>query len=158
MRIEFELGDFDRDMDEVIKLCSTWWNDSLFYKETKSPYDPNLEYLAGEYARKHSIGILGRDMDAGGKLACVYYGILMPFMFHKSWTYCAEQVWCVANEYRGSRAAYLLLKQIEEVLTSYNVHLWHLALPCEKQFEKVGLLLEKLNYKKIDTVYMRFRS
>ncbi len=155
MKLVFEIGEFAKHTKEVLDLCKTWWEQTLMFKLQHIPYAPDMKAYTCEYAKNNSVAILGRDLDNHNCLVAVYYAVFAPYVFNVNWKHAQEAVWCIANEYRGTRAAYLLLKQIDLVLPRYGVNIWNLACPAEVKFDKVGKLLEKFGYTKMTSYYYK---
>jgi hypothetical protein len=144
---------FEKDMEDVIELCSTWWEDSLFFKTY------GIEYAVDEalFVNLKNMGLLiytiGRDIN-GQAISC-YVGFKSPYMFNKNTLSANEVVWCVHKEHRNFRNLVGLMNAIEDLMFKENISLWNLNVSNESVYNSTGEFLERKGYTFMDKVYSK---
>ena len=148
---EYSTGDFEKDMADVVELCGTWWNDSLFYKlyGIEFSVDKSWFRLIKDYGLIYTCG------RQEGNLVSCYVGIKTPYMFNPSVMTANEIVWCVHKDYRNYRELIGLMKAIDNLMFINNIQLWNLAVSNEEKYNSTGEFLEKKNYNLMDKIYSR---
>lgn len=154
--IYYGSGDFEKDMKDVIELCGTWWEDSLFYKKYGIRYEVHEEL----FLQCKDAGILvytcGRTEE--GKLVSCYVGVKSPYMFNKNVMSVAEIVWCVRKENRSFRALIGLVKAIENLMKEENADHWNLNVSNEPHYDNTVKFLENNGYVLMDKCCHKYKE
>ncbi len=144
--IEYNYGNYYDDVDDVIELCATWWEDSSFYKNTGMPFEVNKEYFKRLYDRGYLIIVLGRDVETKQLVAC-YIASKSPYHFNKNYLMANEIVWCIHKDYRDGKEVFNLLIAIEMAMKGNKINMYSLALPLTEGREKLSkYMTEKLGW------------
>ena len=144
-------GDFEKDFEDVIELCGTWWNESLFYKLYGIEYSVDKEW----FKTIKNYGLIYTCGRQDGKLVSCYVGIKSPYMSNPKVMTSNEIVWCVRKENRSYRELIELMIAIEKLMKENNIELWNLAVSNENIYESTGNFLERKKYKLMDKIYSR---
>ena len=147
----YETGDFEKDFKDVIELCSTWWEESLFYKLYGIQYSVDKDW----FRTIKNYGLIytcGRQKE---KIISCYVGIKSPYMFNPNVMTSNEIVWCVRRENRSYRELIDLMIAIDDLMRKNNIELWNLAVSNEQIYDSTGNFLEKKKYKLMDKIYSR---
>lgn len=115
-------------------------------------FDVDLDFYLNEAIQDKLIcvGIYNQE-----ELIGCYLAIIIPYMLNKNMKCANELLWCIHPKYQKTRAAFELIKYLEEVLPFYGVSVWGLAVPHTESHPRLGQGMEKLGYKSIETIYMR---
>lgn len=151
----FGQGDFEQDMEDVVDLCSKWWDESLFCQTYGVPYRVHKYFFRAVRQSGALIYTIGRD-DSGIAKAC-YVGIKMPYMFNPAILSASEIVWCVDRGVRSFQVLKNLLKEIDILMVEHNVKLWGLAVSNSPQFNALDRVLQRSGYTFMDRMHTRFR-
>lgn len=152
--IAYSLGTLEKDYEEVTKLCSRWWPESLFYKTYGIKYE--LDKKVFDYLNNLGIlmVLLGKDE---GKIVSCYIGLKHPYLFNPSIYTATEIVWCIDKNYRSFRNMLQLIKEIENLMKLNNIDLYFIALSGEEKYRKLGKVLTKHNFIEMDIAYSKYR-
>ncbi len=151
--IIYGIDNFEQDMEDIIELCSTWWEDSLFFKTY------GMEYAVDKtlFRNLKDVGLLvytiGRDIN--GQIISCYVGCKSPYMFNAKVLSCNEIVWCVDKEYRNFRNLVGLMNAIEDLMFKENITLWNLNVSNESAYNSTGDFLERKGYTFMDKCYSK---
>ena len=147
----YGMGEFEKDFEDVIELCGTWWKDSLFYKLYGIEYSVDKQWF-NTLKNYGLIYICGRK---GDKLVSCYVGIKSPYMFNPKVMTSNEIVWCIRKENRCYKELISLMEAIDDLMKKNNIELWNLAVSNENIYESTGNFLERRKYKLMDKIYSR---
>lgn len=141
--------------DEIIELCGTWWNETLFFNLYGIEYAPEeLMFIEAERLGIMLI-ILGRNEN--GKLVSCYIGMKSPYPFNKNIMTAIELVWCIHKDYRTFSNLLSLIKEISRVMKEERVNLYSLAVPEEDKYAGLGKIMKRQGFNKMETGYSKFR-
>lgn len=145
--------DYDRDYQDVVDLCGTWWEDSLFYKTYRIPYKVNKELFDGANAAEMLLWFVGRNES--GKAVAAYVAVIQPYMFNPDYLMAVECVWCLHKDYRKLGHAMGLLDEIERRLVDRGVDILSLAASASPEYRSLGTILRRRGYTLMDNLYMK---
>src|SRR3990167_680951 len=154
MTTEYGTGDFEKDMADVVELCGTWWNDSLFYKLYNIPFNVDTTWF--RIIKEH--GLIYTCGRQDGKLVSCYVGLKTPYMFNPSVMTANEIVWCVHKDYRNYRKLIGLMKAIEDLMEKNDIKLWNLAVSNEEKYLPTAEFLERQGYNFMDRCYPKYQG
>lgn len=151
--IRYSGGNVAAHYDEVVELCGTWWNDTLFYKLYGIEYKPCKEIFVQAEKMGLLVPILGRNEE--GKLVSCYLGMKCPYPFNTSVMTVMEFTWCIHKDYRTFLNLMGLIKEIDRVMTDLKVHLYSLAVPDD--YPALAKIMKRKGYNKMENGYSKFR-
>jgi hypothetical protein len=153
LQVKFEKGEWDKDAQDIIDLCGSWWEDSLFFKTYNIEYAVDRELFDNLKNANMLVYTIGRS--ANGKIISCFVGVKSPYMFNKNLTSCSEIVWCIDKEHRNFRNLVGLLGAIEDLMEEEKIMMWNLNVSNEIHYNKTGDFLERRGYTFMDKVYSK---
>lgn len=154
--VTFKKCAFEKDMNDIIQLCGTWWHDSLFFKSYGVEYKVDTQMFLNVYDSGALIYLCGRDEE--DELVSCYVGVKTPYMFNSSILAATEIVWCVRKEHRSFKNLYELVKEIEKLMVEENIQVWSLAVSNELKYGSTEKFLRRMGYSFMDRIYSRQRG
>lgn len=151
--VVFKKSEFERDANDIIQLCGTWWNDSLFYKTYKMQYRVYADFFFRLKDAGFLIYTCGRNEK--GELVSCYVGSKSPYMFNPLFMVATEIVWCVRKEDRNFKNLIGLTNAIEDLMKEESIDVWSLAVSNEEQYDSTGAFLCKKEYTLMDKIYSK---
>ena len=153
--IVYDLGYYEKDAEDIIHLCSTWWEDSAFYKNTNMPFKVDRSQFKAMSDTGQILAITGRKEDTGELIAC-YVGSITPYYFNPDYLMASEIVWCIHKDYRKGREMFNLLKAIELGMKTRKVNMYTLCIPILEGKEMIEkYMTRKLDFFVQDSVLMK---
>lgn len=142
------------DINKVVDLCSTWWEDSSFYKNTKMVYNPDIPLFNQLWRQNLLFFIVGKN-ESEEVVSC-YVSVISPHLFNPSYTMASEIVWCLREDYRKGKEVFKLINKAEEGLKERGVDIYNLNLPIPEDKQslaeylttKKGFFLQDFNMMK----------
>jgi len=145
--------DYDRDYQDVVDLCGTWWEDSLFYKTYRIPYKVDKRVFDAGNEAGALLAFAGRNEE--GKAVAAYVAIISPYLFNPEYLMAVECVWCLHKDYRNLGYSIGLLDEIEKRLIDRGVNILSLASSAAPEYASLGMLLRRRGYTLMDNIYMK---
>lgn len=153
--IVYGYADFYNDIEGVIDLCATWWNDSAFYKNTGMPFEVDREQFEQFYLSGMLVAVVGKE-EITGKIVSCYIGVKSPYYFNKNYLMCNEVVWCLHKDYRKGREVFNLIKAIEMAMKGNRINIYNLCLPILEGKETLEkYMIKKLGFFTQDSTLMK---
>lgn len=151
--VVFKKSEFEKDMNDVIQLCETWWKDSLFFKNYGIPY----KVYGDLFFRLKDAGVLiytcGRNEKE--ELVSCYVGTKAPYMFNADVLSATEIVWCVRKEDRNYKNLIRLTAAIENLMSDEQILLWNLTVSNEEKYQGTEKFLKRQGYAFMDRIYSK---
>lgn len=154
--VVFKKSEFERDMNDVIQLCGTWWQDSLFFKRYKIPYKVHGDLFFRLKDADVLIYTCGRNEK--GELVSCYVGARTPYMFNADVPTATEIVWCVRKENRDYKNLIGLTKAVEDLMEKEQILLWNLTISNEEKYQSTEKFLKRRGYFFMDRIYSKYRG
>lgn len=151
--ITYSQIDFEKDYEGVVKLCGSWWEDSLFFKLYGIKYSLNKELFEGIFKAGIILALIGKDK---GKIVSCYVGVKHPYQFNARVLTATEIVWCLDKEYRTFKNLVGLLNAIEKLMVANNINLYFLAASQESKYAALEALLIRRKFNLIDSIYSKY--
>jgi hypothetical protein len=148
----YDIDNYDN-YQEVVDLCGSWWQDSLFYKTYRIPYNVDKKLFDCANESGALISVVGRE---DGKVIAAYVGIKQPYIFNPEYTIAVECVWCLHAEHRTLRNALGLLDQVEKAMDKHDIDIVSLAVSAEPKYKSLAKLLERRRFVLMDDIYMKY--
>jgi len=150
----YEKGNWEKDSNDILELCGTWWKDSLFYKLYNIEYNVDINLFQTIYKSGSLIYTVGREND---KLISCYVGIKSPYLFNPSIITASEVVWCVRKENRSFKNLIGLMRAIEKLMKEEDIFQWNLNVSNEEKYNSTGKFLESKGYDFMDKCFTKIR-
>ena len=148
--------EWEKDLNDVIDLCKTWWKDSLFYKLYGVEYKVDINLFETVKNSGQLIYTLGRNEN--NKLISCYVGVKSPYMFNPSLMTASEIVWCVRKEERCFKNLVGLMRAVENLMKSENIMQWNLNVSNEEKYNSTCQFLESRGYDFMDRCFTKLKG
>jgi len=149
-------GNWEKDRDDIIDLCGTWWEDSLFFKLYGIKYNVDVDMFNKVKEYGALIYTVGRDEN--GRLISCYVGSKSPYMFNPSVLAATEIVWCIRKENRKFKHLVRLIYEIEKLMTNENVIQWNLNVSNEEIYAGLEKFLTSRRYDFMDKCFTKLKE
>lgn len=146
--IKYELAEWEQFKEEVKPLLPLHWEEIALDKTTV-PLDPDWDEY-DSLAAKGRLHLLTVRND--GELVGYYVGIVRPHLHYKSTLMAFNDVMYIKPAYRQGMVGVKIFKEIERTLKERGVEKMFMN---TKEHHNFGVILERLGYRKTETIYTK---